>query len=364
MVTGCRWADLQGARFLDNPGDPANWSNSYTQYIAEAAWRSTRSTVDSRRIAANLAKYAEGRRQGRSSACYDHDNNGTDRVRLGCADRQRRRCGVVPLSARGRSDRTESAYIYSGALAARAGLRRGSGNASQGGGCTPIADPGAERGRQRAVESRPAGAEHRHVASNSPRPVEGDQHLLPVRGRPDAQHGHVPGVRCGCSTIRPSTRRSRSTPPTRRTRRLRPRPASWAATTSPPSTRPVQFRLFSSGAAQLPQPAGSPTDDYKKLLYWNAWAQYVGGNTQWPDANEFWARLEPASLHHLPRRGSTTTSSAAATGPLIEDVAGSAAAQRQQGGAVARSTSAGRTSRSTTSVTATADLTVVWDEPG
>jgi hypothetical protein len=29
----------RSGRYVDNPGDPANWSNSYTQYISAAAWK-------------------------------------------------------------------------------------------------------------------------------------------------------------------------------------------------------------------------------------------------------------------------------------------------------------------------------------
>jgi hypothetical protein len=60
--------------------------------------------------------------------------------------------------------------------------------------------------------------------------------------------------------------------------------------------------------------------DYKKLLYWNARAQYIGGNTQWPDANEFWADWNGSSIdyrswiHHNILGSSNWT--------VIEDVAG------------------------------------------
>ena len=64
------------------------------------------------------------------------------------------------------------------------------------------------------------------------------------------------------------------------------------------------------------------TEDYKKLLYWNTWAQYVGGNTQWPDANEFWADWNPSTrnidyrswIHHNILGSSNWT--------VIEDVMG------------------------------------------
>ena len=66
----------KGGRFLDNPGDPENWSNSYTQYIAEAAWRAYQIHGGQPAIAGNLARYAEGDVKGQL-AFYDHDNNGS-----------------------------------------------------------------------------------------------------------------------------------------------------------------------------------------------------------------------------------------------------------------------------------------------
>ena len=49
----------KSCKYVDNPGDPANWSNSYTQYISEAAWRSYQLHGGPSAIAENLAKYAE-----------------------------------------------------------------------------------------------------------------------------------------------------------------------------------------------------------------------------------------------------------------------------------------------------------------
>ena len=88
----------KNGRFLDNPGDPENWSNSYTQYIAEAAWRATRSTAASRRSPANLAQLRRGGRQGPARLLRPRQQQ-AHRVRLGRADRQRRRRGLVPLAA-------------------------------------------------------------------------------------------------------------------------------------------------------------------------------------------------------------------------------------------------------------------------
>jgi hypothetical protein len=64
----------RNGRFVDNPGDPQNWSNSYTQYISEAAWRSYQIHGGQPAIVGNLARYAEQDVKGQLSF-YDHDND-------------------------------------------------------------------------------------------------------------------------------------------------------------------------------------------------------------------------------------------------------------------------------------------------
>src|SRR4029079_19357597 len=58
----------------------------------------------------------------------------------------------------------------------------------------------------------------------------------------------------------------------------------------------AQCRLSSSVLRTYTGQTGITPDWYKKLLYWNTWAQYVGGNTQWPDANEFWANWNGSAI--------------------------------------------------------------------
>ena len=113
----------KSGRFLDNPGDPENWSNSYTQYIAEAAWQSYQIHGGQPGIAGNLARYAEGDVKGQL-AFYDHDNNEHHRVRLGCADRQRRRRGLVPLAHAANLDRAEARVPVQRRARRGAGVRR------------------------------------------------------------------------------------------------------------------------------------------------------------------------------------------------------------------------------------------------
>ena len=181
--------------------------------------------------------------------------------------------------------------------------------------CSAIADRIQQRDRQHAVGlRRDKLLEHRHVATNTLVPVEGDQQLLPVLGR----------RRCPTPTTYKQALRLFADPAEYPvfpfyTANQKDKAAA-AAAGSPGSNNfstinsTVQFRLYSSVLRNYPNQWMS-TEDYKKLLYWNAWAQYIGGNTQWPDANEFWADWNAAPRTSTTGPGSTTTSSAAATGP-------------------------------------------------
>ncbi|MFB9177939.1 discoidin domain-containing protein [Dactylosporangium sucinum] len=274
----------KGGRFMDNPGDPENWSNSYTQYIAEAAWRSYQIHGGQPAIAANLAKYAEGDAKGQL-AYYDHNNNGLIEYDWGALTGND--ADAVSFHWRsGNLDRAESAYVYSGALAA-AQAYTAIGNTTKAAEMQAIAD----RVRNGIVtylwDSTNKLIEHRHVGTNTLVPWKEINNYYPF------SVGAMP-----------------NTDEYKQALRLFADPAEYpifpfftanqkdkaaaAAAGQPGSNNfstinsTVQFRLYSSVLRNYPN-QWMTVEDYKKLLYWNAWAQYIGGNTQWPDANEFWA---------------------------------------------------------------------------
>ncbi|MET7394785.1 discoidin domain-containing protein [Dactylosporangium sp. NPDC005572] len=274
----------KGGRFMDNPGDPENWSNSYTQYIAEAAWRSYQIHGGQPAIAGNLAKYAEGDVKGQLSY-YDHNNNGLIEYDWGALTGND--ADAVSFHWRsGNLDRAESAYVYSGALAA-AQAYAAIGNTTKAAEMQAIAD----RIRNGIVtylwDSTNKLIEHRHVSTNTLVPWKEINNYYPY------SVGAMP-----------------NTDEYRQALRLFADPAEYpvfpfftanqkdkaaaAAAGQPGSNNfstinsTVQFRLYSSVLRNYPN-QWMTVEDYKKLLYWNAWAQYIGGNTQWPDANEFWA---------------------------------------------------------------------------
>ena len=225
----------KGGRFLDNPGDPENWSNSYTQYIAEAAWRSYQIHGGQPAIAGNLARYAEGDVKGQL-AFYDHDNNGAHRVRLGRADRQRRRRGVVPLAG-GPAGPGRVGLPVQRRAGRRAGLRRRSATPPRPPRCSTLADRIQNAIINVLWNPNRQLFEHRHVATNAFVPWKEINNYYPfaVGAMPNTAST---GRRCGCSTTRPQYPIFPFYTANQVDKAAAAAAGSPAATTSPPSTRP------------------------------------------------------------------------------------------------------------------------------
>ncbi|MER5425553.1 Ig-like domain-containing protein [Streptosporangium roseum] len=305
----------KNGRYMDNPGDPENWSNSYTQYISEAAWRSYQIHGGQPAIAGNLARYAEQDVKGQLGH-YDHDHNNLIEYDWGALTGND--ADAVSFHWRGGNlDRTESAYVYSNALASAAAYDA-IGNT-------------AKAGEMRAIATNVKNAvvnvlwnptaqmlQHRHVATNALVPWKEINNFYP----------YAVGLMPNTATYRQALR-------------LLDDPAEYpifpfytanqkdkaaaAAAGNPGSNNfsqinsTVQFRLFSSALRNYPS-SFVTADHYKKLLYWNAWAQYVGGDTAWPDSNEYWADWNGSAIgyrswiHHTILGSSNWT--------VVEDVAG------------------------------------------
>ncbi|MBB5874032.1 hypothetical protein F4553_007466 [Allocatelliglobosispora scoriae] len=344
----------KGARFLDNPGDPENWSNSYTQYIAEAAWKSYQLHGGQPAIAANLAKYAEGDVKGQL-AFYDTNNNGLIEYDWGALTGND--ADAVSFHYRaGRMDRAESAYQYSGALAAAQAYD--------------------------AIGNTAKAAEMRTLATRI------GNALTSVLWNPSRQlfeHRYPDGTYNPWKEINNyypfAVGAIPNTDTYKQALRLYDSPqqypvfpfytanqvdkAAAAAAGNPGSNNfstinsTVQFRLYSSVLRNYPN-AWMNAQDYKKLLYWNAWAQYINGNTQYPDANEFWADWNGSSvtyrswIHHNILGSSNWT--------VIEDVAG--LRPRNDAKVELSPINIGWTHFTVNNLKyRNADLTIVWDDP-
>lgn len=307
----------KGGRFMDNPGDPENWSNSYTQYISEAAWRSYQIHGGQPVIAGNLAKYAEGDVKGQL-ATYDTNNNGVIEYNWGAMTGND--ADAVSFHWRsGNLDRAESAYVYSGAMAAVQAYTM-LGNTAKANEMQALADKIRNGVINTLWNPSRQLLEHKHVSTNTHVPWKEINNYYPY------SVGLMPNTAQYREALRLYADPAEYPIFPFFTANQRDKAAA-AAAGQPGSNNfstinsTVQFRLYSSVLRNYPN-QWMNNEDYKKLLYWNAWAQYIGGNTQWPDANEFWADWNNGTknidyrswIHHNILGSSNWT--------VIEDVAG------------------------------------------
>ncbi|MFF0160714.1 Ig-like domain-containing protein [Streptomyces sp. NPDC005263] len=277
----------KNGKYTDNPGDPENWSNSYTQYISEAAWRSYQVHGGPDGVVRNLARYAEKDVRGQLES-YDHDGNGLIEYDWGAMTGND--ADAVSFDWKpGTMDRAESAYVYSNATAAaraydllgekgKADEMRGVAQRVKDAVLTYLWDP-----EDKLVK-------HRHVASDTlvpwkeinnyypysvglmPTPDEDPQYLEALRlWADDKQYPVFPFFTANQADKAQAAEQGH------------PGSNNFSVINST-----VTFRFLSSVLRKYPNQYIDRTW-YKKLLSWNAWAQYVDGDNRWPDQNEFWS---------------------------------------------------------------------------
>ncbi|MFG2044294.1 OmpL47-type beta-barrel domain-containing protein [Dactylosporangium sp. NPDC048998] len=291
----------KSSKYVDNPGDPANWSNSYTEYISEAAWRSYQLHGGPKAIAQNLGQYAEADVKGLQQA-YDTDGNGLIEYNWGAMTGND--ADAVSFDWRsGNMDRAENAYLYSNAKAAAAAYRT-AGNTAKADEMEALAARIKTAVLQylwEPVRSTPDEMglygnllKHRLVSSNTLVPWKEINNyypfsvgLMPKPGDPDYTQPYVEALRLFADSaqypIFPFTTANQADK------------AAAAAAGHPGSNNfsvinsTVTFRMLSSVLRNYPT-SYIDAEWYKKLLYWNAWAQYQNnGDNRYPDQNEFWA---------------------------------------------------------------------------
>jgi hypothetical protein len=305
----------RNGRFMDNPGDPENWSNSYTQYVSEAAWRSYQIHGGQSAMLNNLARYAEQDVKGQL-AFYDTNNNGVIEYDWGALTGND--ADAVSFHWRsGRLDRAEGAYQYSGALAAAQAYAM-LGNTAKANEMQALANRIRDGIINVLWNPNRQLLEHKHVSTNTHVPWKEINNYYPY------SVGLMPNTDQYRQALRLFDDPAEYPLFPFYTANQRDKAAA-AAAGNPGSNNfstinsTVQFRLYSSVLRNYPNQWMIP-EHYKKLLYWNTWAQYVNGNTAWPDANEFWANWNGSSItyrswiHHNILGSSNWT--------VVEDVAG------------------------------------------
>lgn len=277
----------RGGRFVDNPGDPANWNASHTQYISEAAWRSYQLHGGPLGVVENLARYAEGDAKGQLES-YDSNDNGLLETNWNAwtgndAD-------AVSFDYYGRTnERAESAYVYSGALAAAAAYRM-LGDDEKVAELEAVAEQVRTGVLEHLWDPEDQLLKHRDLATGNLIPWKEINNyypfavgLMPREGEADYTDDYVEALRLFADDdeypIFPFYTANQADQAER----------GGGSNNFSIINSTVTFRMVARALRDYPTEY-IDAEWYKKLLYWNAYAHYMNdGDNRLPDANEFWA---------------------------------------------------------------------------
>lgn len=281
----------RSGKYVDNPGAPENWSNSYTQYITEAAWRSYQLHGGPRAIAGNLATYGENDVKGLLEA-YDSNNNNLIEYDWGAMtgnDADAVSFDWAREHGHTNMDRAESAYLYSNSLASAAAYRA-SGRDAKAEEMEELAESIKNSlmdtlwdSEENLIEHRQAGGdellvEWKEINNYYPFTVG----LVPKPGDEDYDDDYVEALRLWKYAdeypIFPFYTANQVDAAER---------GDGGSNNFSIINSTVTFRMLSRVLREYPTEY-IDSSYYKKLLYWNAWAHYINGDNRYPDQNEFW----------------------------------------------------------------------------
>jgi hypothetical protein len=353
----------ENARYADNPGEPDNWNDSYLQYTTEAAWRAYQVHGGQPDILGNLAHYGES--DVRSQLAF-HDlagnPNNDPNLLFYCCNFLNGNDADNPSFAffnRG-NERVESAYVFANANATgdiyellgqdeKAGEMREIAGDVREAILAKLWDPGSQRFLHRDLQTNSL-IPWKEINNYYPFTVglvpDEDQFTdsLDLFGDP-AQYPVFPFYTANQADKAAAQAVGRG-----------------GSNNFSQINSTVQFRLGASVIRNYETNDTINAEWYKQLLYWNAWAHFIGGDTRWPDGNEFWFNWNPTT-RTLGRSGIHHSQLGSSNWTIVEDVAG------------LRPRTDGRIELWPIDVDFDhfavnnvryhdTDLTVVWDEPG
>ncbi len=335
-------------QYIDNPGNPRNWSASYANFISESAWESYRVHGGDPSIAGKIADYAADDIQGQLDV---FDGNGNGLIEYTNPAWTGNDVDAVSFSWRGPDpwhstamDRPESAYLYSGAVAAAEAYRLAGDDAR-----AAEMDAQAERIKDAVLdvlwEDRRSAPDEAgffgnmikaSYAANQYGAVAGSKipwkevnmfypytvGLMPQPGDADFDAKYLEAFRLFVDSEQYSPFPFYTANQADAKARAERDPGRIYSNNFSTINSNVMFRLLSSTLRDYPNDYLT-ADYYEKLLYWNAWASYEKGDVTRQNENEFWAHGSAAdggdikyrSWIHQTQLGTTNFT-------VIEDVAG------------------------------------------
>lgn len=277
-----------GSRFVDNPGNPAHWGASHTQYISEAAWRSYQLHGGPEGIVENLARYAAGDAQGQLDS-YDSNDNGLLETNWNAWTGND--SDAVSFDYFGRTnERAESAYVYSGALVA-ADAYRLLGQDEKAADMEAVAEKVKDGVLEYLWDPEDKLIKHRDLETGELIPWKEINNyypfsvgLIPREGDDDYDDDYIEALRLYADDeqypIFPFYTANQADDADR---------GGGGSNNFSIINSTVTFRMITKVLREYPNEY-IDSEWYKKLLYWNAYAHYMNdGDNRLPDANEFWA---------------------------------------------------------------------------
>lgn len=314
-------------QYRDNPSDPSNWDSSHTQYITKAGWESYQVHGGPASIAGLLALYGEKDTKGQLRTM---DSDGDGLLDTNWNAWTGNDADAVSFSEHwgARMDRAESAYVYAGAVSAAAAYRVAGDeeNAQEMDGYAQriksavlehLWDPKEKVVKHQFVNGEGAGQLAKWKEVNNFYPYS--MGLMPAAGEADYNDDYEAALSLFADAdeypIFPFFTANQAD-----------KAESGTGTNNfSVINSTVILRIYQAALRRYhSEQSGSITpEQFKKLLYWNAFAHYQGGDNRYPDQNEFWAdgsakdggSISYRSWIHHTQLGTTNWT-------MIEDVAG------------------------------------------
>ncbi|MBT1181461.1 FIVAR domain-containing protein [Bifidobacterium sp. CP2] len=321
-------------QYRDNQADPQNWGASHTQWISEAAWKSYQIHGGDADIAQKFADYAYGDTKGQLAA-LDSDGDGLLDTNWNAWTGNDADAVSFDEVSGARLDRAESATVYAGAKAAAEAYREVGGAENEAkakemdeyaakvknGVIDNLWDSKDKLIRHQFANGAKKDQQAKYKEINNFTPYFTD--LMPAEGDKDYNDDYESALRLLADAdqhpVFPFATANQADD--KLVRELGKKPTNNFSVIN--ST--LYFRIYSEAIRKYhAADKGYVTpEQFKQLLYWNAFAHYQGGDNQLIDQNEFWnnastengGKVQYRSWIHHTQLGTTNWT-------MVEDVAG------------------------------------------
>ncbi len=296
--------------FTDNPGDTAHWgvgspNGTYEQYIGREAWNSYKVHGGAPALLNNLARYIAGDVNGQL-AKYDTNRNYLIEYDSGALTGNDADAVALAYYQRAQ-ERTESAFWYAGARSAAEAYTL-LGNSAQATTMNTTANNIRSAVLNNLWDNAAASAggkvfKMKDIQTGSLVPWKDQQNWSPFT------EGLVPNTADYREALRFYADRAQMPIMPSYTANQADKAAAVAAGKGGSNNfsninSTLHAQLFASALRNYPSSYVTP-DMYRKLIEWQTWTEYIGGDNRLPDNNEFWYDYNPSTrtlgrswIHH------------------------------------------------------------------